>query len=75
MTPVLAAGTRLGRYEILSQLGSGGMGEVYLARDTELERMVSMDCVRGFAASLAESLRLSDATQPYLGVRLCLTSG
>src|SRR5438552_2132146 len=38
----LAAGTKLGRYEIRSQLGAGGMGEVYLAQDTELDRKVAL---------------------------------
>ena len=43
---VLACGTKLGPYEILSPLGAGGMGEVYRARDTRLERDVA---VQGFA--------------------------
>src|ERR1041385_4106027 len=38
----LNAGARLGRYEIRSQLGTGGMGEVYLAQDTGLDRKVAL---------------------------------
>jgi eukaryotic-like serine/threonine-protein kinase len=38
----LSPGTRLGAYEIVSLLGKGGMGEVYRARDTRLDRTVAI---------------------------------
>ncbi|MGH9928464.1 MAG: protein kinase domain-containing protein, partial [Pyrinomonadaceae bacterium] len=42
MSSSLPLGARLGRYEVKSQLGAGGMGEVYLAKDTKLDRKVAL---------------------------------
>ena len=39
---MLTAGTMLGPYEIVAPLGAGGMGEVYRARDTKLNRDVAI---------------------------------
>ena len=38
----IAAGTRFGHYHILSPLGAGGMGDVFLAEDTRLRRKVAI---------------------------------
>ena len=38
----LASGTKLGPYEILAPIGAGGMGEVWKARDTRLDRVVAV---------------------------------
>ncbi len=50
----LEAGSRLGPYEILSPLGAGGMGEVYRARDTRLERMVAVKVLPSHLSQSAE---------------------
>jgi serine/threonine protein kinase len=52
----LAPGARLGPYEIVSALGAGGMGEVYRARDTRLDRQVALKVISADAADDAERL-------------------
>ena len=51
----LIAGTKLGPYEVLSSLGAGGMGEVYKARDTRLDRTVA---IKVLASHLSENADL-----------------
>ena len=56
-TMTIAAGTHLGRYEIRSKLGAGGMGEVYLALDTELDRTVAIKILPADVASDQQRLQ------------------
>ena len=53
----IAAGTRFNHYEVVSQLGAGGMGEVYRARDTHLGRDVAIKVLPANYANDAERLR------------------
>ena len=53
----LLAGARLGPYEIISLLGAGGMGEVYLAHDTKLDRHVALKLLPAELESDAKRLR------------------
>jgi serine/threonine-protein kinase len=53
----LSAGTRLGRYEIRSQIGAGGMGEVYLAQDTKLDRLVALKILPAEVAANQDRMR------------------
>src|SRR5579864_5614797 len=47
MDDMLVSGGRLGSYEIVSPLGSGGMGEVYKARDPRLNRFIAIKVISG----------------------------
>ena len=49
---MLTAGTRLGPYEIVAQIGEGGMGQVYRATDTTLGRQVAIKILPDAFASL-----------------------
>src|SRR5258708_28353711 len=51
----LASGTKLGPYEIQSPLGAGGMGEVYRARDTRLDRTVAVKILPAHLSSNLEA--------------------
>src|SRR5437899_5356707 len=53
----IASGTKLGRYEIRSQLGAGGMGEVYRARDEKLNRDVAIKVLPASPSQDGDRLR------------------
>jgi len=50
----LTAGDRLGPYEILAPIGAGGMGEVWKARDTRLDRIVAIKQLKSWQAARFE---------------------
>jgi serine/threonine protein kinase len=71
----IAEGTRLGPYEILSALGAGGMGEVYRARDTKLDRDVAIKILPELFAADPERIArfereaktLASLNHPHIG--------
>ena len=72
--PRLAMGSRLGAFEILDLLGAGGMGEVYRARDTRLDRLVAIKVIsselaidsRGRDRFEREARTISKLTHPHI---------
>src|SRR6266536_5596365 len=74
VTTLVCVGARLGRYEIRSKIGEGGMGEVHLAQDTELDRTVAIKILTENLASdqhrlqrfVQEAKAASALTHPHI---------
>jgi eukaryotic-like serine/threonine-protein kinase len=70
----MATGTRLGPYEILNSIGAGGMGEVYRAKDTRLDRIVAIKILSPHLSSNPdlkarferEARTISSLSHPYI---------
>jgi hypothetical protein len=57
----LFPGARVGRFELVREIGRGGFGSVWEARDTELKRMVAFKAIRGSRPSVADERALAEA--------------
>ncbi len=69
----LSSGTRLGPYEILAQIGAGGIGEVYTARGTRLDRTVAVKVLLDhFAESPERKQRFEREAKAVSSTTTCL---
>ena len=59
-------GQQLGRYRLLSLLGSGGMGNVYLAEDELIDRQIAIKVIRSEASPHPESTMVKEASRLFL---------
>src|SRR5512144_3140699 len=64
----LSAGSKLGPYEILGQIGAGGMGEVYRAKDPRLSREVAIKVLPASFSADADRLRRFEQEAKAAGV-------
>ena len=67
----ITPGTQLARYEIRSQLGAGGMGEVYLAEDTRLHRKLALKVLPAEVAANHERMRRFNQEATSARLRFC----
>ena len=63
----------IGRYQVLSQIGAGGMGEVYLAKDAELERTVALKVLPEDVARPVYRVRYNQIVYDAVVVKLIIT--
>jgi hypothetical protein len=57
--PEVTVGSRIGRFEILDRLGAGGMGEVFKARDTQIDEIVALKTVRTDSRRFLDEVKLA----------------